>query len=211
MKFQKYIKITSLLVVLALFLGCTQKEVEEPEHVQDVQQSESSGGTKTVLEQITKSDAEENVVIEQISSESAEDETAVTYPRPEKIKRYEPISKEDTWFLVGGVTGNRAYKVFVDPETIESKNDLVESWSKLQFEEPQTDEDGLSYNEVKISSSIDCKNKTYSYSDSKFYDGLGRLVESQSAPYEPLPIVDGTVSAKISDFVCGYQLNRPKK
>ena len=139
-----------------------------------------------------------------------QEDTAVTYPRPEKIKRYKAISKEDSWFLVGGVTGDRNYSIFVDPKTIESKNGLTTSWSKLQFEEAERDTDGLSYKEVWINSTVNCENRTYSYTDSKFYDSLGRLVENQGVSYDPKPIIAGTVSAQIADFVCGYELNRIK-
>nr|NIU86912.1 hypothetical protein [Nitrosopumilaceae archaeon] len=68
--------------------------------------------------------------------------------------------------MVGGVTGERAYSVFVDPETIENKDGLINSWSKLEFEETQRDDDGLSYKEVLIASDVDCENRTYSYTDS---------------------------------------------
>ena len=104
----------------------------------------------------------------------------------------------------------RAYSVFVDTNSIESQNGLVNSWSKIELKQSERDSDGLSYKEVQISSSVDCENRTYSYTDSKFYDTLGRLVENQAVPYDPQPIIADTVSATIADFVCGYELNRSK-
>jgi hypothetical protein len=194
-------------------LSCAQKDINEPAPVvQEVPQPETEEDTSPVIERVTEEAPNDKTVIEQITAkpEEPEEETALTYPKPVKIKSYNVSSKEDSWFLVGGVTGQRAYSVFVDPQTIETKKDLVTSWSKLKFEETEHDTDGLSYKEVLINSSVDCERRTYSYTDSKFYDALGRLVESQPAPYEAQPIIEGTVSAKIADFVCGYQLNRPE-
>lgn len=202
----KYIKFAVLLICISILFSCAAKEAAEPDIVQDIPQKEETADSPQVIEQITKKNSVEQVIRKNPKTE----ETAVTYPRPEKIKKYERVNKEDTWFLVGGVTGERAYSVFVDPETIINENGLINSWSKLEFEKTQRDEDGLSYKEVQINSDINCEERTYSYGDSKFYDGLGRLVESQPALYDPLPIVDGTVSSKIADFVCGYDLNRPK-
>jgi len=205
-----------IIVFLGVFsltgaISCAQKDISEPAPaLQEVPQPETQQETKPVIKQVTKETSQNKTVIEQITAEPEED-TAVTYPKPVKIKSYNASStKEDSWFLVGGVTGERAYSVFVDPQTIETDKDLVASWSKLKFEQTERDTDGLSYKEVLINSSVDCERRTYSYTDSKFYDALGRLVESQLAPYAPQPIIEGTVSAKIADFVCGYQLNRPK-
>lgn len=197
-----------LLIIISGVIGCSKKEVVEPPVVQNIPQDESKTEANPVIEEVSTQN-EDNSVIGQITPK--QEDTAVTYPKLAKIKKYESIDKDDSWFLVGGVIGDRAYSVFVDPDTIESENNLTNSWSKLEFEKSQRDEDGLSYKEVRISSTVDCENRTYSYKDSKFYDSLGRLVESQPAPYEPKPIVDGTVSSKIADFVCGYQLNRPNK
>lgn len=200
------------LFFLTVVAGCGQKkvsdtadEVSETPPIENVSKPEDTKKENSVIETITIRDSQDAGNQPGSPSASDPDETAVTYPKPEKIKNYEPLSTEDSWSLVGGVTGDTAYKVFVDPRTIVSDNDLVESWSKLEFEETQRDEDGLSYKQVQINSSIDCKNRTYSYTDSKFYDGLGRLVENQRTPYNPQPIIEGTVSAKIADFVCGYE------
>ncbi len=208
MRHNKYLDYATVLLITFVFISCAQKEAIEPTPPTDtnpVSENENQTDSTSVLEQITTKDSKSDSI-----EEESKEITARTFPAPETIKTYEPDSKEDTWFLVGGVTGERAYSVFVDPETIINKDGLINSWSKLEFEETQRDEDGLSYNEVLIASDVDCENRTYSYTDSKFYDALGRLVESQRTPYEPAPIVDGTVSAKIADFVCGYDLNRPK-
>jgi len=206
-----FIKLIAVLIVLTGAISCAQKDISETSPVvEEVTQTESVKETNPVTEQVIEKDPRDRSVIEQITTKPEEEDTAVTYPRPVKIKSYASLSKEDSWFLVGGVAGERAYSIFVDPETIRSKNGLVTSWSKLQFEEAERDTDGLSYKEVQINSSVDCEKRTYSYIDSKFYDALGRLVENQIAPYDPQPIVADTVSAKIADFVCGYELNRTK-
>lgn len=209
MKPFKYTKFIALLIFI-VSISCTQKNAADTQVVEDVQHSKSNTEATPTVVQVSDTTAQERTVIEHITAKPKNEDTAVTYPKVEKIKTYESTIKEETWFLVGGVTGERAYSVFVDPETIESENDLVTSWSKLEFEKSQRDEDGLSYQSVQINSSIDCKNRTYSYTDSKFYDSLRRLVDSQPAPYEAQPIIDGTVSATIADFVCGYQLNKPE-
>jgi len=215
MKLNLYSICISLLVLTAV-TGCGQKEVSESPVVQDMHQQaaeeeQSINENSSVIETITVKNPERAYGNEEAQMEPEQEETAVTYPRAERIKNYEPLSTEDSWFLIGGVTSDTPYKVFVDPRTIAGNNGLVQSWSKLEFEETQRDEDGLSYQQVQINSSIDCQNRTYSYTDSKFYDGLGRLVDTQPTPYEPQPIIEGTVSAKIADFVCGYELNRPEE
>ncbi len=203
-----------ILLFLGVFsligaVSCAQKDISEPAPVvEDVAQSKTAKETNPVIEQVTTQE-HNKTVIERITAKVEED-TAVTYPRPVKIKSYTPSSKDDSWFLVGGVTGDRAYSIFVDPQTIETKKDLITSWSKLKFEGTERDNDGLLYKEVRINSSVDCERRTYSYTDSKFYDALGRLVENQVVLYDPQPIIEGTVSAKIADFVCGYQLNIPE-
>lgn len=206
MKYYKNPQLIALLVVALVLVSCAQKEVAEPTDTTPAPQTESTSDKNTVLEQITTEDSKEDSADEDLKKEA----TARTFPAPDTVKPYEPLKEEDSWFLVGGVTGERAYSVFVDPETIVNRDGLINSWSKLEFERTQRDEDGLAYQQVQIASDVDCERRTYSYTDSKFYDALGRLVERQRTPYEPLPIIDGTVSAKIADFVCGYELNRPK-
>ncbi|MEM7009193.1 MAG: surface-adhesin E family protein [Thermodesulfobacteriota bacterium] len=211
-------RIVSILAIFVLILSlsysCADKQVAEPV-VQDVPQTQDQEPTSDVTEQITKPETSEGTTqspkeIITLEPEPKEEKTANTPPRSQMVKNYEPSKKDDNWFLVGGVTGERAYSVFVDPDTIEDNNGLISSWSRLEFENSQRDQDGLSFKEVRIESEVDCNARTYSYTDSKFYDSLGRLVEQQPAPYEPQPIVDGTVSSQIADFVCGYELNRPQ-
>lgn len=209
MKPLKYTKFISLLILI-MAIGCSQKNAAETQVVEDVPKSESNSEPKPVVVQVSDNTPRDRTVIEQITADPKEKDTAVTYPKVQKIKEYKSTIKEDTWLLIGGVTGERPYSVFVDPETIQSEKGLVTSWSKLKFEKSQLDEDGLSYKSVQINSAIDCEKRTYSYTDSKFYDFIDRLVESQPAPYEAQPIIDGTVSATIADFVCGYELNRPE-
>jgi len=210
MKPRMYLIILLSVLFLAGALSCAKKEIDEPASaLKEVAEPGTQEETNPIIEQATKGAPNNKTVIEQITAEPEED-TAVTYPRPVKIKSYKSSSTDDSWFLVGGVTGERAYSIFVDPQTIETKKDLVTSWSKLKFEETERDTDGLSYKEVLINSSVDCERRTYSYTDSKFYDALERLVENQVVPYDPQPIIANTVSAKIADFVCGYQLNRPE-
>ena len=210
MKPLNYTKFLVLLIVIITIVSCAQKETAEPPVVQNVPITESAADIGEDIEPDVTTDSGNKTVIEQITAKPEDEDTAVTYPKVEKIKKYKTTNTEESWFLVGGVTGERAYSVFVDPETIETENGLTTSWSKLEFEKTQRDEDGLSYQSVQINSAVDCDKRTYSYTDSKFYDALGRLVDKQSTPYEALPIIDGTVSSKVADFVCGYQLNRPK-
>lgn len=209
-------KLTIYSICVSLFLltvvsACGQKKVADTPAVQNIPKSEVMKKENSVIETITIKDSQSASDKQEVPTIPEQEETAVTYLKPKKIKNYEPLSTEDLWILIGGVTGDSEYKVFVDPRTIVGNNDLVESWSKLEFEETQRDDDGLSYKQVQINSSIDCQNRTYSYTDSKFYDGLGRLVDNQPTSYDPQPIIEGTVSAKIADFVCGYELNRPEK
>lgn len=119
-----------------------------------------------------------------------------------------PVSASpgESWFLVAEVKGDtRNYNVYVDTSTIQTVDDEVMSWSKLVFPEDQKDSDGLIYREVRIASAINCAQRTYMYSASKFYDALGRMVFSESIETERSPIPGGTVSEYIANFVCGYK------
>lgn len=113
-------------------------------------------------------------------------------------------SIDDSWFLVADITGNKIYKVYVDTNSIETAADGVQSWSKLEFEATQRDEDGLSYDEVHIESSIDCEERTYAYNTSKFYNKIGQLVYQEDIEYNRTDITPDTLSAFVADFVCGY-------
>lgn len=119
-----------------------------------------------------------------------------------------PVSNSpgESWFLVTEVKGDtRDYNVYVDTSTIQTVDDEVMSWSKLVFPEDQKDSDGLIYREVRIASAINCAQRTYMYSASKFYDALGRMVFSESIETERSSIPGGTVSEYIANFVCGYK------
>lgn len=119
-----------------------------------------------------------------------------------------PVSNSpgESWFFVTEVKGDtRDYNVYVDTSTIQTVDDEVMSWSKLVFPEDQKDSDGLIYREVRIASAINCAQRTYMYSASKFYDALGRMVFSESIETERSSIPGGTVSEYIANFVCGYK------
>jgi len=115
-----------------------------------------------------------------------------------------PRGYEDSWFLVAEVKDERVYTVYVDTKSIENTETGVESWSKLVFPGVQRDNDGLRYNEVQISSSIDCAGKTYAYNTSRFYNSIGQLVYQENITYNRNKITPDTLSAYIADFVCGY-------
>lgn len=136
------------------------------------------------------------------------DELAVaedTPSKPNKIPaRNISGSIDDSWFLVAEVSGNKIYEVYVDTGSIENAADGVESWCKLVFDSTQRDDDGLSYDEVHIESSIDCEGKTYAYNTSKFYNKIGQLVYQEDIEYNRTEITPDTLSAYVAGFVCGY-------
>ena len=120
------------------------------------------------------------------------------------------IDKDESWFLVTEVKGDRDYDVYVDTSTIDTIEGEVMSWSKLVFDADQKDSDGLLYREVMIASSINCEEKTYMYMSSKFYDSLGKMVYVENIATNRNPIPGGTVSEIIANFVCGYKPPRGK-
>ena len=207
MRIQFYTLSVALLFIITLVTACSQKDVSGQE---EVQQINTEAQISTSVEHIDSKNAGADSVEPTVAISQA-DETDVSNSQPSIVKKDEQHQIEDSWFLIGAVTGKSAYKVYVDPESIVNEGELVVSWSKLEFDENQTDEDGLTYKEAQICSSIDCKNRTYSYTDSRFFDGLGRMIESQPTPYESQPIIEGTVSAKIADFVCEHDMNESRK
>ena len=130
-------------------------------------------------------------------------------PKPKPKPQREPDEKsiEGSWFLIAEVKNDKLYSVFVDGDSIKKTGEGVESLSKLVFEYTQNDEDGLSYNEVHIQSSINCQEKTYAYNSSKFYNAIGQLVYHEDIAYNKKPIEPGDLSAQIADFVCSNDLN----
>lgn len=120
------------------------------------------------------------------------------------------LNEDEAWFLVTEVEGDRDYKVYIDTSTIDTIEGEVMSWSKLVFDADQKDSDGLLYREVMIASSINCKEKTYMYMSSKFYDSLGKMVYMENIATNRNPIPGGTVSEIIANFVCGYEPPRGK-
>jgi hypothetical protein len=115
--------------------------------------------------------------------------------------------KYEIWYFVSKVASDTPYKVFVAKESILIEDDNRRSWSKLVFDDEQTDEDAISYKEVYIYSLVNCPDRTYSYRASRFYNNIGELVFSEDISSEPLPIVADTVSDYISRFVCSYSDN----
>jgi surface-adhesin protein E len=124
-------------------------------------------------------------------------------PRGTTAVNKESKGYRDTWFLVAEVKGEKVYAVYVDTSSIENAEDGIGSWSKLVFPDVQRDDDGLSYNEVQISSSIDCAGKTYAYNTSRFYNSIGQLVYQEDITYKRNKITPDTLSAYVADFVCG--------
>ena len=106
------------------------------------------------------------------------------------------------WYFVSKAGKERNYKVYVAKESIITDENLRRSWSKLVFDEDQKDQDGKSYREVYILSSIDCLEQTYSYLASRFYNSLGEVVYSENIAPDPSPIIPDTNSDYISKFVC---------
>lgn len=107
------------------------------------------------------------------------------------------------WFLIADVSGERAFSVFVDMQSVRTNNQSeVTSVSKLVFPEVQRDEDGLLFKEVQVESIINCAEWTYGFSYSRFYDSLGKIVfQEQVAEYDK-GITQDTVSYNIAEFLC---------
>jgi hypothetical protein len=108
------------------------------------------------------------------------------------------------WYFVTKVEKDRKFRVYVAKESISIENDERRSWSKLLFDQDQTDEDGIKYKEVFIYSTVNCANRTYSYKSARFYNSLGELVSSENISQAPAPIIPDTVSDHVARFVCAY-------
>ena len=108
------------------------------------------------------------------------------------------------WYFVTKVEKDSKFRVYVAKESISIENDERRSWSKLLFDQDQTDEDGTKYKEVFIYSTVKCANRTYSYKSARFYNSLGELVSSENISQAPAPIIPDTVSDHVARFVCAY-------
>jgi Surface-adhesin protein E len=108
------------------------------------------------------------------------------------------------WYFVTKVEKDSKFRVYVAKESISIENDERRSWSKLLFDQDQTDEDGTKYKEVFIYSTVNCANRTYSYKSARFYNALGELVSSENISQAPAPIIPDTVSDHVARFVCAY-------
>jgi hypothetical protein len=108
------------------------------------------------------------------------------------------------WYLVTKVKKDRKFRVYVAKESISIEKDERRSWSKLLFDQDQTDEDGTKYKEVFIYSTVNCSGRTYAYRSARFYNSLGELVFSEDISQGPAPILPDSVSDHIAKFVCAY-------
>lgn len=108
------------------------------------------------------------------------------------------------WYFVSKVEKDRKFRVYVAKESIKINNSERQSWSKLLFDQDQTDEDGTKYKEVFIYSTVNCANRMYSYKSARFYNSLGELVFSENISQQPVPILPDTVSDHVARFVCAY-------
>ena len=108
------------------------------------------------------------------------------------------------WYFVTKVEKERNFRVYVAKESISIENDERRSWSKLLFDQDQTDEDGTKYKEVFIYSTVNCANQTYSYKSARFYNSLGELVFSEKISQKPVAIMPDSVSDHVAKFVCAY-------
>ena len=108
------------------------------------------------------------------------------------------------WYFVTKVEKDRKFRVYVAKESISITDDERQSWSKLLFDQDQTDEDGTKYKEVFIYSTVNCATRTYSYKSARFYNSLGELVFSEKISQVPVPIISDSVSDHVAKFVCAY-------
>lgn len=108
------------------------------------------------------------------------------------------------WYFVTKVEKDRKFRVYVAKESISVTDDERRSWSKLLFDQDQTDEDGTKYKEVFIYSTVNCANRTYSYKSARFYNSLGELVFSEKISQNPVAIMPDSVSDHVAKFVCAY-------
>ncbi len=108
------------------------------------------------------------------------------------------------WYFVSKVEKEKNFRVYVAKESITINNDERQCWSKLLFDQDQTDEDGTTYKEVFIYSTVNCAKRTYSYKSARFYNSLGELVVSENISQAAVPIMPDTVSDKVARFVCAY-------
>lgn len=108
------------------------------------------------------------------------------------------------WYFVTKVEKDKKFRVYVAKESISIADDERRSWSKLLFDQDQTDDDGTKYKEVFIYSTVNCATRTYSYKSARFYNSLGELVFSENISQAPVPIMPDTVSDHVAKFVCAY-------
>ncbi|MBI4228496.1 MAG: hypothetical protein HY693_02115, partial [Deltaproteobacteria bacterium] len=93
------------------------------------------------------------------------------------------------WYFISKVEKEKKFRVYVAKESISTYNDERGAWSKLLFDQDQTDDDGTKYKEVYVYSTVNCSNQTYSYKAARFYNSLGELVFSENILQEPAPIL----------------------
>ncbi len=94
--------------------------------------------------------------------------------------------------------------VYVDPDTIRRKGNLVKIWELFDFKTAQTEE-GLSHLSAKVQVEYDCAEERHrlvtliQYSDNM---GRGNVIYSDSTEYIWEPVAPDTIGQRMWKFAC---------
>jgi hypothetical protein len=111
------------------------------------------------------------------------------------------------WVLIGSSAGNGGYTVFIDPETIRRKGDLVKMWHLYDFQTTQTNA-SRPFLSSKAQNQHDCaeeRTRVLAYTWFSGNMGNGNVVFANSDELKWMPIAPGSIDEVLWKFACDKQ------
>jgi hypothetical protein len=109
-------------------------------------------------------------------------------------------------WIKAATDNEKAMTIYVDPDTVRRKGDLVKIWELLDYKTVQKTYMGESYLSVKVQHEYDCaeeRHRPLAFLDYSGNMGHGSVVYSDSDEDKWTPVAPGSVGLTLWKFACG--------
>jgi hypothetical protein len=110
------------------------------------------------------------------------------------------------WMSLGSSKGDGGYAVYVDPDTVRRKGDLVKMWLLLDFKTEQTTAASVSYLSSRSQRQFDCTEERYriiAFTHFSGNMGSGNAIITYTVEDTWTPVAPGSVNQRLWEFACG--------